>query len=227
MNERAQQCFDELRQTRAHPAVVDWLQHTVDEADDHHCHQIKPLRVGRELGIADTDVVCAFLFATRLGIVDMRFDIHCPSCLGQPAFHRHLMGLPDRSHCPLCALDVTLSLEEQVEVSFTVNPDVRPIDPDRWTEQSWPADRDHFFQRLTRDERLPAMGMAFETADTTAEARLPPGDYQLQVPGFHEQRLPVTVAGEPTEDVQACRVAIDPRDASTATTCACARGRCG
>jgi len=158
--------FEPLRSSAADPIVTDWLWRTASTGTDLDCFKINPFRVAAELGISRLDATRAFLFATRLGITDMTWDIHCPSCLAVPAYHKHLMELAARAHCALCDLRFDLGFEDQVEATFTLNSNLRPIDTSQFTEQEWPRDRPTVFRRFERDGRRPLAGVSVSAGAT-------------------------------------------------------------
>ncbi len=196
--------FAALRSSAAHPAVVDWLHAAVTTGADFDCYQMNPFHVAELAGVSRLDAVRSFLFATRLGVTDLTWDIHCPSCAGQPEFHRHLMQLAERAHCPLCDLRWDLSLEDQLAVSFTINPDVRRIDSASYCERDWPVARDRLMARLARDGRFPALAAPIARGQTIhgPTGMVTPGEYDLEAPGHPDGRALLVVAGEPTEQVQ-------------------------
>ncbi len=152
---RAAALFAELRSSAAHPAVVDWIERTAAAGSDFDGFKINAFRVAEEAGVSRLTATRAFLFASRLGVTDLTWDIHCPSCRAVPAYHRHLMELPERAHCVLCALKWDLRIEDQLEATFTWNADVRRIDPAQFVEEIFPRDRPAMFRRFARDKRLP------------------------------------------------------------------------
>ena len=83
-------------------------------------------RSGR--GLDEERVISGFLHASRLGLFDLSWNVLCPGCGGVLGAHRTLKSLrPDDYHCGLCACGYEASVDEQVEVAFTVNPRVRRI----------------------------------------------------------------------------------------------------
>lgn len=204
--------FAALRSSAAHPAVIDWLHTTVTAGADFDCYQMNPFHVAELTGVPRLDAVRSFLFATRLGVTDLTWDIHCPSCAGQPEFHRHLMQLAERAHCPLCDLRWDLSLEDQLAVSFTVNPDVRRIDSASYCEREWPAAQGRLLARLARDGRFPALSAPFTRGETVVgpTGMVTPGEYDVEAPGHPEGHARLVVAGDPTDAVQDLTIHCDP-----------------
>ena len=96
-NPPADSRFAELESSSATPAVVGHLRRLVYEGDDFDCYKINAFRASDLADASRLDGVRTLLFATRLGITDLTWDIHCPSCLGLPTYHRHLMELQRRA----------------------------------------------------------------------------------------------------------------------------------
>ena len=119
--------LNELESSSADAAATGYIRKLILEGSDFDCYKINAFRVAEALGIPRAESLRAFLFAVRLGLLDLNWDVHCPSCTGVPAFHKHLMDLSNKAHCAFCAIDWDLDFEDQVEVTFTVNPDIRPI----------------------------------------------------------------------------------------------------
>src|SRR5687768_15671829 len=101
----ARERLDELAGSTAHPAMVAHLRALLDGGRDVDCYKVNAFRIAEELGLPRPDAVRALLFATRLGLFDLHWDVHCPSCQGVPEYHRHLMALQTRAHCELCEID--------------------------------------------------------------------------------------------------------------------------
>ncbi len=135
--------------------MVERLRQLLLEGSDFDCYKINAFRLAQELGLAPAEALRALLFATRIGLFDLNFDIHCPSCGGLPEYHRHLMGLQNRAHCQLCRVDWELSFDDQVEVTFTVNPEVRTIDYQDWADRDQEGKFAWWSDVLIREGRMP------------------------------------------------------------------------
>lgn len=60
----------------------------------------------------------------------MHWDIHCPQCNGRAEHHHELNHLKSESSCPRCKMDFTCTIDSAVEVSFSVNANIRKITVD-------------------------------------------------------------------------------------------------
>ena len=125
--------FSVLKQT-ADEKVVDAIQHLIDHGQDHELNRVNVIDFSRQHGLDEERAISGFLHSARLGLFDLGWNVLCPGCGGVLGAHSTLKGLrPDDYHCALCACAYKASVDDQVEVSFTVNPRVRRIaahDPD-------------------------------------------------------------------------------------------------
>src|SRR6478736_10426433 len=116
-----------LKQT-ADPAVADAIARLIDEGEDHELNRINVLDFSKRTGLDEELVISGFLHAARLGLFELSWNVLCPGCGGVLGAHGTLKSLrPDDYHCALCACGYEASVDEQVEVAFTVSPRVRRI----------------------------------------------------------------------------------------------------
>src|SRR3981189_2027823 len=116
-----------LKQT-ADPAVADAIARLIEEGEDHELNRINVLDFSRRTGLDEERVISGFLHASRLGLFDLTWNVLCPGCGGVLDAHSTLKSLRhDDYHCGLCACGYEASVDEQVEVAFTVSPRVRRI----------------------------------------------------------------------------------------------------
>src|SRR3981081_1477545 len=119
--------FAVLRQT-ADPAVVEAIVHLIQKGEDHELNRINLLDFAAKSGLNEERVISGFLHASRLGLFDLSWNVLCPGCGGVLDAHSTLKSLRhDDYHCGLCACGYEASVDEQVEVAFTVSPRIRRI----------------------------------------------------------------------------------------------------
>jgi class 3 adenylate cyclase len=125
--------FLALRQVAA-PDAAAALEKLVHSGQDHELSRINPLHLARRTGLREDDAIDALLHGARLGIFDLSWNVLCPGCGGVMQASATLkMVRSDTYHCELCAAGYEPTLDEMVEVTFTVNPRLRRIaahDPD-------------------------------------------------------------------------------------------------
>ena len=126
MNE-AQGLFTILRQS-ADADVVTAIERLVRDGEDRELSRINVLDLAARTGLGEDRVVAAFLHAARLGAFELSWNVLCPGCGGVLDTGVTLKTV-DRSEysCALCAAGYEPTLDEMVEVTFTVSPRVRRI----------------------------------------------------------------------------------------------------
>ncbi|HYZ45315.1 MAG TPA: DUF5939 domain-containing protein [Xanthobacteraceae bacterium] len=72
--------------------------------------------------------ITTFLHATQIGLLDMSWNVLCPSCGGVLDANATLQTVRSNEYyCAFCAVSSEATLDDLVEVSFTVSPRVRKI----------------------------------------------------------------------------------------------------
>jgi class 3 adenylate cyclase len=208
-------------------AVVDAIERLVREAPDPALNRINALDFAKRSGLSEERVIDAFLRAARLGIFELSWNVLCPGCGGVLDAGATLKIVHHEAYnCALCAAGYEPTLDEMVEVTFTVNPRVRRIAAHTPDELPiWEYLRQIFWGSgidLPPDaEKL--------VEETTLEAvELPPGEkaiLSLTLPAeFVIMCDPVThavqfldVKGEPTRERQTLSIIIDKASPPNAT----------
>src|ERR1700682_2141001 len=201
-----------LKQT-ADPAVAAAIARLIDEGEDHELNRINVLDFSKRTGLDEERVISGFLHASRLGLFDLTWNVLCPGCGGVLDAHSTLKSLRhDDYHCGLCACGYEASVDEQVEVAFTVSPRVRRIaahDPNSlpiweyFKQIFWSSGVDlntESFASLTDEVVLDALELpAHEKA--VLSLQLPPQFIIVFEPVTHAAPF-IDVQGEPTKERQ-------------------------
>ena len=201
-----------LKQT-ADPSVADAIGKLIDEGKDHELNRINVLDFSKHTGLDEEQVISGFLHASRLGLFDLTWNVLCPGCGGVLDAHTTLKSLrPDDYHCGLCACGYEASVDEQVEVAFTVSPRVRRIaahDPNSlplweyFKQVFWSSGVDlneESFASLTDEVTLDTMELpAGEKA--VLSMQLPKDFIIIFEPVTHAAQF-IDVQGEPTKERQ-------------------------
>jgi class 3 adenylate cyclase len=180
--------FNTLRRS-AKPKPVRAIEKLIQDGADRDLCRINALAFAAEHKLNEEDVIGAFLHGARLGIFDMSWNILCPACGGVLDSSATLKTVKQAEYrCVLCAQGCEPTLDEIVEVTFTISPRVRRIaahDPGTlsWIEYYrqifWSSGVD-----LPDDEALAAW-----VEENTLDAReLSPGEkavLSLQLPEGH------------------------------------------
>jgi class 3 adenylate cyclase len=120
----------ELIRQGADPSLVALLKDYLERADELALQRIRPYALADWWGENRRAVLEMFLRATRVGILDMSWDLLCPSCRGTTEGRTNLAQVRGSSHCDTCQIDFTVNFDHNIEVVFKPNPSVRPVDFD-------------------------------------------------------------------------------------------------
>jgi len=225
-NSQAQ--YSVLRQT-ADPAVADAIVHLIEQGEDHWLNRINVLDFSKSTGLDEERVISGFLHASRLGLFELTWNVLCPGCGGVLDAHSTLKSLRhDDYNCALCAAGYEASVDEQVEVAFTVSPRVRRIaahDPNSlpiweyYKQVFWSSGIDlneDSFAALTEEVTLDALELpAGEKA--VLSLQLPPQFIIVFEPVTHSAQF-IDVQGEPTKERQQLSLIYNKVHAPTGTT---------
>ena len=201
-----------LKQT-ADPAVADAIARLIANGEDFELNRINALDFSNHNSLDEEKVISGFLHASRLGLFDLSWNVLCPGCGGVLGAHDTLKSLrPDDYHCGLCACGYEPSVDEQVEVAFTVSPKIRRVaahEPN--TLPFWEYYRQVFWSSgidLNKDNFASMKDeVALETLELPPDEKavmslqLPPHFIIVFEPVTHSAQF-IDVQGEPTKERQ-------------------------
>ncbi|MFO1148730.1 MAG: adenylate/guanylate cyclase domain-containing protein [Alsobacter sp.] len=216
-----------LRQS-VEPAVADALDALLRDGKDHELNRINALALAEERGLDPEATLGGLLHASRLGLFELSWNVLCPGC-GGVLGHGATLKTLDRSayHCALCSAGYEPTLDEMVEVTFTVSPRIRRIPAhDPHSLPMWDYARQVFWSTGTD---LPQDNFEALVQEMILDAiELPPGEkavLSVQLPeAFVILFEPVThttqfldISGEPTRDKQALSLVFNEVGAAKGT----------
>ena len=119
--------FDVLRQSSAADCAAA-IERLVRDGSDRDLCRVNPLVFAANNNLEEESVIAAFLHAARLGIFELSWNVLCPGCGGVLDAGSTLKTVNREEYdCGLCATGYKPTLDEMVEVTFTVSPRVRRI----------------------------------------------------------------------------------------------------
>ncbi len=219
--------FAALRQA-ADPDVVAAIETLVRDAPDHRLNRVNVLAFARENELDEDRVIAGFLHAVRLGLFDMSWNVLCPGCGGVLDAGASLKTVNQAEYaCALCAAGYEPTLDEMVEVTFTVTPRTRRIAAHSPNDLS-PVE---YCRQIFWSSGIDLRDEAFTTAidDVTLELiELPPGERAMLSLTLPEEFVivfdPVThfaqfidVKGAPTRERQSLSIVFNRAHAHTTT----------
>ncbi|MBV6449508.1 MAG: hypothetical protein MHPDNHAH_00218 [Anaerolineales bacterium] len=110
------------------PELLNRLEDFLDQADELSIQRIRPYALADHWKTNRRAVLEMFLRATRAGIVDMSWDLLCPSCRGITEGHSNLADVRGDSHCSTCQIDFRANFDHNIEMVFRPNASVRAVD---------------------------------------------------------------------------------------------------
>jgi len=117
-----------LKSDGAEASVVDRLILFVQQADDFALARIKPYQLADEWHEPRRAVLEACLRATRVGLLDLQWELLCPLCRGSQGGGDSLSDLDSSAHCDTCRIDFTVNFDRFVELTFRPNDAIRRLD---------------------------------------------------------------------------------------------------
>ena len=123
----AESLFALLRQT-VEPSSAATIESLIAESPDHKLVRINVVALATEQHLDEEQTIALFLHAAKIGIFDMSWDVLCPSCGHVLDSNKTLRTIRSEDYfCANCAEGYEPTLDEMVEITFTVSPRVRRV----------------------------------------------------------------------------------------------------
>jgi adenylate cyclase len=130
------------------PELRDRLIELLRSRPDEDLATIRPFEIAHAWGADRRDVLKAFLHATRAGLVELHWQINCPSCRVGASTATTLSAVERRAHCDACNIGYDLDFAEHIEAIFKISPSIRVVEAGLYCASS-PWFRPHVFGQLT------------------------------------------------------------------------------
>jgi class 3 adenylate cyclase len=229
MNDTQSQALFGTLRNAADPDTYAAMETLVRDGQDRDLVRINVLAFAAKQGLDEEKVISAFLHASRLGLFELKWNVLCPGCGGVLDSSQQLKSVHKEAYdCALCSKAYEPTLDEMVEVAFTVTPKVRKIAAhDPHLLPVWEYFRQIFWGSGID---LPEQGLETILEEITIDStELEPGEKaQMSVqlpPEFIIVFEPVThaahfidVKGEPTKERQSLSLIYNRVFAPTVTT---------
>jgi class 3 adenylate cyclase len=90
--------------------------------------RIRPYALADQWGESRRTVLEACFYATRVGLLDLQWDLLCPMCRGPQESSGSLREINARVHCEGCQIDFNVNFDRFVELTFRPNVALRQVD---------------------------------------------------------------------------------------------------
>ncbi|MBX4929033.1 class 3 adenylate cyclase [Rhizobium binae] len=141
------------------PRVISKFESLIRSGDDFSLYRINPLAFARDHAISEAESIDLFLHATRSGLFEMSWDVVCPQSGMVLDSFGALRTLKTHYVCGLCDVSGETDLDDFIEVTFTVSPQLRRLpfhDPASLSVEDF-----HWKARFLSDARLPGQQARF------------------------------------------------------------------
>ncbi len=125
---RLEQITAQLRHSPYAHGLAQHLAAHVAETLETEVERMRPLVLARLWGVPERHAIEACLEATRLGMLELHWDLLCPRCRGAKATAASLDQLPTGAHCGTCNIDYGRDFARNVELTFRPTSAIRPIE---------------------------------------------------------------------------------------------------
>ena len=163
--------------------LVERLVGLVREGSDAEVSRLRPYALAESWGAERRDVLALCLKAVRSGLLELQWDLVCPSCRTRSSKIASLSELDGEGHCQQCDIRFGVDLDRAVEATFAPPDDVR-----RYATQTYcvggPARTPHVVSQVVlparseRELRAPRTAgryRLFVRGGTTATVQVEPG----------------------------------------------------
>jgi len=107
--------------------VLQKMELLIRQGDDEELFRINPIRFAAERGLIEHEAVDAFLHGARHGLFQMEWNLVCPTCGDSVESFRSLNRVNSHFYCTVCDLNSQATLDDYIQVAFTISPEVRDI----------------------------------------------------------------------------------------------------
>ena len=177
------------------------VQH-VRRAPDADVVRIRPFELADELHSDERETLAVCLHAVKSGLLELRWELVCPSCRTGTESAEALSDLPVAGHCQLCDLSFELELDRAVEATFRPGSSLRSL-----------STGPYCIGGPRRTPHVVAQTLLEPHATSELTAPTEPGRYRLFLRGGATCSLEIAAEGSAELTVQASDAALSPAKA--------------
>ncbi|WP_246943903.1 DUF5939 domain-containing protein [Bacillus pinisoli] len=106
-------------------AYISYLHQHLTTKLDHDVAEMRPYLLAKQWNADPEEVLRLFLYATKIGILNLSWNLICPNCRVSKENYTTLSQLENQFHCDLCGINYDANFENYVELYFSVHPSIR------------------------------------------------------------------------------------------------------
>jgi class 3 adenylate cyclase len=184
----------ELEQARPwSPRVISKLEAFIRTEDDYEVLRVNPHHFATTKNIAVPEAIDLFLYSAKIGLFQMEWHIVCAVCAHIVHNFQELADVHAHYHCKFCGLEADATLDDYIQVTFTILPSIRSIryhDPQSLAIEDYYR-KYHFCKDVTTfpggyehkdvlDMITQYMGFVEPHSSAKVDFDLPPGSWQAK-----------------------------------------------
>lgn len=126
--ERLRVLSNKLAEHSGQPEIAKRLGEMIERADDLSLSRIRSHVFADFWKVPRANVLEVCLHATRLGLLDLQWELICPHCRGAQETAKTLSGVHSNVYCATCDIDFTVNFDQLVELTFKPNEAIRRVE---------------------------------------------------------------------------------------------------
>lgn len=167
---RGMRIVEEMGRPKGERTVLTCLVEHIATSDSAVLSRLRPTELAAAWGLSPELVLRAFLYAARAGLLEMAWDVLCPTCRGPASRLGSLDRMHNHSQCGACVNHYDVEFDRLVEATFRPPAWLRSCDDTRYC-QGGPSNAEHVEAQLVLRPGVPQ----------TIHLELQPGTYQIWV----------------------------------------------
>ncbi|MBL8818514.1 MAG: protein kinase [Planctomyces sp.] len=125
---RLSTALQKLEATCGHSECLDLLFRFLAEAPSQELARIQPRQLAGRISVDENELTTVCLEACRVGVLELHWDILCPTCRTAAVVTNSLQQIRSHEHCTACNTSFGVDLSSSVELIFRIHPDIRQAD---------------------------------------------------------------------------------------------------
>src|SRR5262249_41321446 len=114
-----------LAQMPIEPGLLPEFRRHLMQGSDNEVLRMQPYALADQWHVERQEVLRLFLYATKVGLLDLNWVMLCPNCRVAKAEYHTLFDMQNWFHCDLCGVNIQADLDRHVELRFSVHASVR------------------------------------------------------------------------------------------------------
>lgn len=196
LRERLLANFDDDATAQANRKIVDRLVDYVEHRDDFAVARIRPYQLADDWSESRKLLLETCLRATRVGLLDLQWDLLCPLCRGAKVSAGSLSEIDSNVHCDTCRIDFKANFGRFVELTFRPNAAVRPVELNEYCVGSPQRSPHVVVQQLLSANEMRVLSLPLGAGNYRARALELPGAQTVTVSGTGARSANIVFSNE-------------------------------